>query len=109
MPQGLEIVFDRGGLMCENTQMNIPLFLKGWFKFWFMTRGQKVLYQIQGCDDNGLLKLIFSKPAKPNVFYHYLPAKKDAFGDQPDIVDEVAEEYVEIRKLNGNLVRYNSC
>ena len=65
-----------------------------------LIRGQKVSYRIEGCDVRGLLKLKFSEPLEPKVFYHYLPAKKDDFGDQPHIVDEVAEEYIEVRHIN---------
>ena len=52
-----------------------------------------------------MLKLKFSEPSEPKVFYHYLPAKKDDFGDQPHIVDEVAEEYIEVRHINDHEVR----
>ena len=70
-----------------------------------LIRGQKVSYRIEGCDVRGLLKLKFSEPSEPKVFYHYLPAKKDDFGDQPHIVDEVAEEYIEVRHINDYEVR----
>ena len=42
---------------------------------------------------------------KPKVFYHYLPPKRDEFGDQPYIVDEVAEEYIQVYKINAYVVR----
>ena len=75
-------------------------------KQYFDSRGQKVGYQIEGCDLNGLLKLKFSRPWDQKVFYHYLPAKKDAFGDQPHVMDEVAEEYIEVRKINDYVVSF---
>ena len=62
--------------------------------------GQKVNYHISGCDVNGLPKLEFSEPVKPDIHYHYLPGKKDNFGDQPNILDEIAEEYIEVRKIS---------
>ena len=62
--------------------------------------GQKVNYHISGCDVNGLPKLEFSEPVKPDIHYHYLPGKKDDFGDQPIIIDEIAEEYIEVRKIS---------
>jgi hypothetical protein len=62
--------------------------------------GQKVNYHISGCNVNGLPKLEFSEPVKPDIHYHYLPGKKDNFGDQPIIIDEIAEEYIEVRKIS---------
>ena len=70
-----------------------------------LIRGQKVRYRIEGCDVNGLLKLEFSGPLEPKVFYQYLPGKKDVFGDQPHVIDEVAAEYVEVRRVNNYVVR----
>ena len=61
--------------------------------------GQKVNYHISGCNVNGLPRLEFSEPVKPDIHYHYLPGKKDNFGDQPIIIDEIAEEYIEVRKI----------
>ena len=65
-----------------------------------LINGQKVNYHISGCDVNGLPKLEFSEPVKPDIHYHYLPGKKDDFGDQPIILDEIAEEYIEVRKIS---------
>ena len=44
--------------------------------------------------------LKFSKPVESKVFYHYKPGSNDAFGDQPHVIDELATEYVEIRKID---------
>ena len=73
-----------------------------------LIEGQKVKYQIEGCNKYGLPKLKFSEPVEPKVFYHYMPGKKDAFGDQPHVIDEVAAEYVEIRKIDDYKVIFLS-
>ena len=100
--------------LIEKPLFNQPLFsaaddaayiFPGSRDFATLIRSQKVSYRIEGCDVRGLLKLKFSEPLEPKVFYHYLPAKKDDFGDQPHIVDEVAEEYIEVRHINDYEVR----
>ena len=65
-----------------------------------LINGQKVKYHLNGCDINGLPKLEFSKPVNPDIYYHYLPGKKDSFGDQPNILDEIGEEYIEVSKIS---------
>ena len=100
--------------LIEKPLFNQPLFsaaddaayiFPGSRDFATLIRSQKVSYRIEGCDVRGLLKLKFSEPLEPKVFYHYLPAKKDDFGDQPHIVDEVAEKYIEVRHINDYEVR----
>ena len=50
--------------------------------------------------------LKFSKPVESKVFYYYKPGDNDAFGDQPHVIDELATEYVEIRKIDDYKVIY---
>ena len=42
----------------------------------------------------------FSEPVDPNVYYHYNPPTKDNPGDQPNVIDELGSEYVEVRHVD---------
>ena len=41
------------------------------------------------------------------TFYYNKPGNNDAFGDQPHVVDELAAEYVEIRKIDKYTVSFS--
>ena len=52
-----------------------------------------------------MMNFKFSEPIEPSVFYHYKPPTANSFGDQPNIPDEVAIEYVEIQPSLVHKVR----
>ena len=62
-----------------------------------LIKGQKVLIQKQECNDYGLKELSYSEPVEPHIIYHYHPPQNTSFGDQPNIPDEVATEYMIIK------------
>ena len=71
-----------------------------------MIKGKKVFIQKQECNKYGLKELFYSEPVEPYITYHYHPPKSTSFGDQPNIPDEVATEYILIRNSPNALV-YN--
>ena len=46
-------------------------------------------------------KIQFAKPENPEIFYHYKPPTNESFGDQPLVNDEIGEEYLEIKNIDG--------
>lgn len=68
--------------------------------------GRKVKIIARHCDQ-GLIRLKFSDPIAPNVVYHYDPPGVTHFGDQPNVVDEIAEEYVTEFDTKGAAVSYS--
>ena len=69
-----------------------------------LIKGQKVFIQKQECNNYGLKKLFYSEPVEPSVTYHYHPPRNTSFGDQPNVPDEVATEYLIIRDSPNALV-----
>ena len=69
-----------------------------------LINGQKVLIQKQECNNYGLKKLFYSEPIEPYITYHYNPPRNTSFGDQPNVSDEVATEYLIIRDSPNALV-----
>ena len=69
-----------------------------------LIKGQKVLIQKQECNDYGLKELSYSEPVEPHIIYHYHPPQNTSFGDQPNIPDEVATEYMIIKFSPNALV-----
>ena len=62
-----------------------------------LINGQKVAYEANSCDSNGMLGLKFAKPVNPEVVYHYKPPTYTSFGDQPLTPDELATEWIEVK------------
>ena len=69
-----------------------------------LIKGQKVFIQTQKCNNYGLKVLSYSEPAEPHITYHYHPPSNISFGDQPNIPDEVATEYIIIKNSPDALV-----
>ena len=69
-----------------------------------LINGQKVLIEKQVCNNYGMKILFYSKPIEPFTSYHYNPPKKLSFGDQPNVPDEVAAEYLVMRDSPDALV-----
>ena len=65
-----------------------------------LQKGQKVKYQLDGCHDNGLIRLKFSEPVQPNIYYHYNPSTLENPGDQENVIDELGSEFVEVRHVD---------
>ena len=59
-----------------------------------LIEGQKVKIEKQKCTRFGLKKLFYSEPTQPSIVYHYKPPNSTSFGDQPNISDEIADEYL---------------
>ena len=72
-----------------------------------LIKGQKVMIQKQECNNYGLKKLFYSEPVQPFITYHYHPPKNTSFGDQPNIPDEVATEYIIIKNSSNALVCFH--
>ena len=63
-----------------------------------MIKGKKFRITSKTCDTkSGMMKLNFSKLPNSEHVYHYRPPTKASFGDQPNVVDELAEEYVKCK------------
>ena len=73
-----------------------------------LINGQKVLIEKEECNSYGLKKLIYSAPIEPLTSYHYKAPKNTSFGDQPNVQDEVAAEYLVLRSSPNALVHYKS-
>ena len=69
-----------------------------------LIKGHKVYIEKQECNNYGLKELFYSAPVEPNITYHYDPPTNTSFGDQPNIPDEVATEYMIIKKSPNALV-----
>ena len=69
-----------------------------------LIKGQKVFIKKQECNDYGLKELSYSEPVEPYINYHYQPPRNTSFGDQPNIPDEVATEYMIIKNSPEALV-----
>ena len=69
-----------------------------------LIKGKKVFIQKQECNNYGLKELFYTEPVEPYIFYHYQPPSNTSFGDQPNIPDEVATEYIIIRNSSHELV-----
>ena len=60
-----------------------------------LIEGKKFRITSKTCDtESGMLKLNFSNLSNSEHIYNYCPPTKASFGDQPNVVDELAEEYV---------------
>ena len=59
-----------------------------------LIEGEKVKIEKQKCTRFGLKKLFYSEPTQPSIVYHYKPPNSTSFGDQPNISDEIADEYL---------------
>ena len=66
-----------------------------------LIKGSKVRHKLEGCDDNLMPEIQFSTPAHPEISYHYKPPNNQSFGDQPLVNDEIGEEYLEIKNIDG--------
>ena len=73
-----------------------------------LINGQKVLIEKEECNSYGLKKLIYSAPIEPLTSYHYKAPKNTSFGDQPNVQDEVAAEYLVLRSSPNALVYYKN-
>ena len=62
-----------------------------------LIEGQKVTIEKQKCTKFGLKKIVYSEPIQPTIVYHYKPPNSTSFGDQPNISDEIADEYLIVR------------
>ena len=62
-----------------------------------LIEGQKVVMKKQECTNFGLKKIVYSEPTDPLVVYHYNPPNSTSFGDQPNVPDEIAVEYLMVR------------
>ena len=69
-----------------------------------LINGQKVLIEKQVCNNYGMKKLFYSNPIDPFTSYNYNPPKNLSFGDQPNVPDEVAAEYLVMRDSPNALV-----
>ena len=69
-----------------------------------LINGQKVLIEKQVCNNYGMKILLYSKPIEPFTSYHYNPPKRLSFGDQPNVPDELAAEYLVLRDSPNALV-----
>ena len=69
-----------------------------------LIKGQKVFIQNQECNNYGMKELFYSEPVEPFITYHYHPPRNTSFGDQPNIPDEVATEYIKIKNSPNALV-----
>jgi hypothetical protein len=68
--------------------------------FGLLIKGQKVRVTSSTCDDNGMLVTQFTSPIEPETFYSYKPPTKEEFGDQPQVPDEIAVDFVEVRWIS---------
>ena len=66
-----------------------------------LVKGSKVRHKLEGCNDNLMPNIQFGTPEHPEIFYHYKPPTNQSFGDQPLVNDEIGEEYLEIRSIDG--------
>ena len=62
-----------------------------------LIEGQKVRIKKQACTKLGLKIFVYSEPIQPSIRYHYKPPNSTSFGDQPNIPDEIAVEYLIIK------------
>ena len=73
-----------------------------------LIEGQKVLIRKQQCTRFGLRKFEYYEPLQSAIVYHYKPPNVTTFGDQPNIPDEIAVEYLTIKDSPNALVcNYN--
>ena len=63
-----------------------------------LIEGQKIKIVNTSCNGVGMMELNFSKPYEQDVFYHYKPPTNVSFGDQPQVPDELAIEYIEVKR-----------
>ena len=62
--------------------------------------GQKVNFDLNECNENGMLTLKFSDPVEPEVIYHYQPPDHANPGDQPTVADELGVENIVVELIN---------
>ena len=88
---------------------NTNFALTGYFdEYSNLIEGQKVLIKNHKCTKFGLRKFVYSEPMQPSIVYHYKPPNSTSFGDQPNIPDEIAIEYLIIKDSPNALVcNYN--
>jgi hypothetical protein len=72
--------------------------------FGLLIKGQKVRVKSSTCNDNGMLVTQFTLPIEPETFYAYKPPTKEEFGDQPQVPDEIAVDFVEVRQISEFMV-----
>ena len=76
-----------------------PFAIKGTFDGNFnLIEGQKVRIIGKTCNDFGMMLFEYSDPYEAESIYHFKPPTNISFGDQPLLADELAIEYVEIKK-----------
>ena len=63
-----------------------------------LIEGQKIKIVNTSCNGFGMMELKYSKPYDQDVFYHYKPPTNVSFGDQPQVPDEIAIEYLEVKR-----------
>ena len=69
-----------------------------------LIEGQKVMIENNSCGRFGMMEADFTKPYKQeNVFYHYKPPTNSSFGDQPQVPDELAIEYLEVKHSDHHM------
>ena len=84
---------------------NTNFALMGYFdEYSNLIEGQKVLIKKQQCTKFGLRKFEYYEPLQSAIVYHYKPPNVTSFGDQPNIPDEIAVEYLTIKDSPNALV-----
>ena len=63
-----------------------------------LIKGQKVQIMGIACTSLGMMELQYSFAEQDVVVYHYKPPSNASFGDQPQIPDELATEYLEVKR-----------
>ena len=80
--------------------LGAPFALKGSFdENKQLISGRKADYENDQCDENLMIKLKL-KDRNTKQEYHYKPPTEDTFGDQPQVQDELGEEYLEVKRFD---------